>query len=271
MADSGWYPDPSDESLERFWDGAAWTTSTRARTVAPPPVADEVAPFAPIGGAGPADAAPPGYQAPAGWAQPPAEGTYPQPPAGGYQPPAAGGYQQPAYQPPAYQPPAYQAAAYVPYGAPVTAQVGAPWGRRALAALIDLAIGAVPLVVAYIVFFVLLAAESGTDSGVLGGLGALLLLAAVLWTIGFGIWNQIIRQGKTGQTIGKSKIGLRLIKDIDGQPIGAGMAIVRYIVPSVISNFTCGIFGLLDILWPLWDAQRKRLIDKWFNFSVIEV
>lgn len=28
--EAGWYPDQSDPSSERYWDGAAWTTRTRA-------------------------------------------------------------------------------------------------------------------------------------------------------------------------------------------------------------------------------------------------
>lgn len=40
---AGWYPDPADESLARWWDGAGWTTTTRPREPiapvhAPPPV-----------------------------------------------------------------------------------------------------------------------------------------------------------------------------------------------------------------------------------------
>ena len=29
MADSGWYPDPSDGQLERYWDGTRWTQGTK--------------------------------------------------------------------------------------------------------------------------------------------------------------------------------------------------------------------------------------------------
>ncbi len=35
-ASSGWYPDPQDPQLVRFWDGYAWTSQTRRRDDAPP-------------------------------------------------------------------------------------------------------------------------------------------------------------------------------------------------------------------------------------------
>lgn len=38
----GWYPNPEDGSQERFWNGSAWTTETRALAPSPPP-----APLAP--------------------------------------------------------------------------------------------------------------------------------------------------------------------------------------------------------------------------------
>ena len=32
----GWYPDPSDPGLARYWDGEQWTEFTGPRKAAPP-------------------------------------------------------------------------------------------------------------------------------------------------------------------------------------------------------------------------------------------
>ena len=69
--------------------------------------------------------------------------------------------------------------------------------------------------------------------------------------------------------VGRVGRGAREI-DADGLPLGGGACFLRYLVAGAFSNFTCGIGGLLDLLWPLWDPNRKRLIDKWLNYSVID-
>jgi uncharacterized RDD family membrane protein YckC len=72
-----------------------------------------------------------------------------------------------------------------------------------------------------------------------------------------------------GQTLGKTQQNLKLVRDDTGQPVGPGMAFARWLVAGLIAVFTCGIGGLLDYLWPLWDDQNKRLTDKILKFSVI--
>jgi hypothetical protein len=248
MPDSGWYPDPDDAMLERFWDGVAWTTTTRPRTTP----TDAVPP--------PAAVPPTGYAPPTGYG-PPAEHA---PPAG-YGPP-------PGFPPaPGYPGPAPYAMRPVP--------MGCSWGRRAVAYLIDTLLGAVPILIAYGLFVgLLLTAFTHTDhdggggggGGVVGVVAAIVMIAAVVWTVGFNIWNLIIRQGRTGQSLGKQKLRIRLVRDADGLPLGGGACFLRLLVAGAFSNFTCGIGGLLDLLWPLWDPNRKRLIDKWLNYSVVD-
>ena len=114
------------------------------------------------------------------------------------------------------------------------------------------------LVVIYIVGIVVTVA--------IGVAGFALLLVAVF---GYVIWNPIVRQGRTGQTIGKSRRGIKLVRDDNRQPPGAGLALGRLLVALVLSQFTFGIYGLLDYLWPLWDRENKRLTDKMLDLSVI--
>ena len=76
---AGWYPDPADATKQRYWDGAAWTSTTHPLVAAPPAWPTATAPAA-------APAAAPlygtaGYAAPAypvqGYAAPPGYGVQP--------------------------------------------------------------------------------------------------------------------------------------------------------------------------------------------------
>ena len=143
----------------------------------------------------------------------------------------------------------------------VAGGVPAEWVQRFIAYLIDFGI-TIGIYIAFIILTAIASAISdslGTIVGILGFLGY----------FGFTIWNSIIRQGQIGQTLGKTQQNLKLVRDDTGQPVGPGMAFVRLLVATLLSLVTCGIGGLLDVLWPLWDDQNKRLTDKILNFSVI--
>jgi hypothetical protein len=101
------------------------------------------------------------------------------------------------------------------------------------------------------------------------GLGAALFALAFVGWAAFGLYEYVYRQGMSGTTIGKSQQGIKLVKDDTGLPPGVGVAFARMLVAYLISLVTCGIYGLLDVLWPLWDAQKKRLTDKILNLSVV--
>lgn len=148
--------------------------------------------------------------------------------------------------PPGYQ--AYQGAATTSAGVP------AEFGERFVAWLIDFVIVIPILIVSAIAFAV---------SEPLG------LIVYIVGVLGYVIYNLMYLQGTTGQTIGKKRQNIKLVADATGQPVGFGMAFVRYIVAQLISSLTCGIGGVLDYLWPLWDAENKRLTDKVLKFGVV--
>jgi uncharacterized RDD family membrane protein YckC len=137
--------------------------------------------------------------------------------------------------------------------------VGTPaaYGSRVVAYLID-----VVMVVAAVIVVIILAAIFGAINDTLG---VIVGIIGYLAAIGFSIWNLIIRQGQTGQSIGKQQQNIKLVADTTGAPVGGGMAFVRYLLGSLI-NTICYI----DLLWPLWDEQKKRLTDKILNFSVVQ-
>jgi uncharacterized RDD family membrane protein YckC len=157
---------------------------------------------------------------------------YAPPPAGG-SPPNPPPYAQPAYGDPAWGGPPSEPGDY------------ASWGRRAGGYLLDLLI--------LLPFYLVLAIGAGLGNGA----GDALRVIGYLALIGFSIWNQIIRQGRTGQSLGKEWVGIRLLRESNGQPLGPGMTFVRAIA-HIVDAIPCYI----GFLWPLWDKKRQTFADK---------
>jgi uncharacterized RDD family membrane protein YckC len=150
-------------------------------------------------------------------------------------------------QPPPYgAPPAYGQPAYgqPSWGAPPTGDY-ASWLQRVGGYLLDILV----LVPFYIV--------AAVGVGVGGGGGALLAVIGYLGAIIFGLWNTIFRQGRTGRSLGKEWVGITLLRESDGQPIGAGSTFVR-----AIAHILDAIPFYIGFLWPLWDKKRQTFADK---------
>lgn len=142
----------------------------------------------------------------------------------------------------AYNPPAdASAAAY------------ANWGQRVGAYLIDVA----PIIAGYIVLFIISIALHNIIS---------VLLAFVFWlgSLAWTIYNRWITMGTTGQSLGKRQLGIKLVKEDTGQPIGPAMAFVRDIC-HVVDSAIC----LIGYLFPLWDAKAQTLADKIMTTVVV--
>ena len=71
-------------------------------------------------------------------------------------------------------------------------------------------------------------------------------------------------EGQTGQTVGKKALGIRLVRETDGQPLGVGMAFVRR-----LAHFLDSLACYLGWLWPAWDAKRQTFADKVCSSIVI--
>ncbi len=149
------------------------------------------------------------------------------------------------------------------YGQPSaggSAGMGAPaaYGSRVVAVIIDAVIG-IGIVIAGLLLGMLLGFVSET-------LGTIVfLLGAVAGGFAFPIWNSIFKQGQTGQTIGKTKQNIKLVSDQSGGPVGVGPAFIRYLLGGLLTSIC-----YLDVLWPLFDEQKKRLTDKILNLSVVD-
>ena len=126
-----------------------------------------------------------------------------------------------------------------------------------LAALIDGAI----MLGGYIIVFIVAAIFGKIASA----LGVLVLLVGYLAVLALVIWNQVIVQGNTGQSIGKKQIGIKLISEQTGQPLGPGMTFVRQIA-HVLDSIPC----FIGYLWPLWDAKKQTFADKIMTSIVVK-
>lgn len=163
-------------------------------------------------------------------------------------PPQQGYPQQPGYGYP--QAPQVPASAY---GYPQQPGYGAEppyanWGQRFLGFLVDMLVFAVP--------YVLLLVGANAKMGALSAIGGLALLGLAIY--------QLIIEGKNGQTLGKKALGIRLVRESDGQPIGVGMAFVRR-----LAHFLDSLACYLGWLWPAWDAKRQTFADKVCSTIVI--
>lgn len=151
----------------------------------------------------------------------------------------------------------------------------AHWGKRVVATLVDGGIGMV-LAIPYYVGYGQAFSKAINDSNLSGssttaptiqlGAGSLLLMAiGLLLSLAFFVWNTCFKQGRTGYSIGKGLMGIRLISEKTGQPIGAGMSFVRQIV-HIVDSLPCD----LGYLWPLWDQKRQTFADKILSTIVID-
>jgi uncharacterized RDD family membrane protein YckC len=95
-------------------------------------------------------------------------------------------------------------------------------------------------------------------------LGLIVDLIGYVALLGWQIWLAV-QLGTTGATPGMRMIGLRCVGRDTGQPIGAGLGVVRWLA-HIVDNIICYI----GWLFPLWDAQRQTLADKIMSTVVVD-
>ncbi|MEI2765313.1 MAG: RDD family protein [Dermatophilaceae bacterium] len=211
---------------------------------------------------------PPPYPPQAGGYVPPPPQGYPPPPQGyppapqGYPPPSPVGGYAPAYAGP------YQQPGVGPHGQPL-----ASWGDRVIASLID-ALYQLPFTALGFLGMILAIANAPTRTtrGVLvnPGNGGLVALGIVVMVMGFlgglviVVLNQIVAQGRTGQSWGKRRRGLRVLHQHTGAPLSMGMNFVRHLAHYLDSAVYIGY------LWPLWDPMRRTFADMVMNTLVVK-
>jgi len=170
---------------------------------------------------------------------------------GGFQPPPPHPYgQPPSYSPaPGYQDPGYGQPPAGYQGYQPAAGTYASWGLRVGATLLD----GVFQFVAFLPAIILLAAD-------VAALGVILYVAAAF--IGFYF---AYLTGATGQSPAKRLMGIKVVNETTGQPIGGGMGIARSFI-HIIDALPL----YLGFLWPLWDPKRQTFTDKVLGTVVYE-
>lgn len=155
----------------------------------------------------------------------------------------------------------------------------AHWWRRVVATLIDVLLVIPFWVVGVIGAWVGLAGTTIVNDGT-GGLGSIrhvatttdtwvgagIVVAAYLSLMIFSIWNQIVRQGRVGASIGKACLHLMVVSAVDGRPIGVFATFLRS-----LAHFCDGLALDVGYLWPLVDRRRQTFADKIMNTVVLHL
>lgn len=137
----------------------------------------------------------------------------------------------------------------------------ARWHERFLAYLVDMA----PLVALFAVL-VAVTDDSGsylpTGFQASNGSSGFSFMISGIWsvildvvTLGWFVHNWLIRQGTTGQTVGKKVMDIAVL-DASYRPIGPGMTFARQIA-HVLDFLPC----FLGYLWPAWDREKRTFAD----------
>jgi uncharacterized RDD family membrane protein YckC len=141
---------------------------------------------------------------------------------------------------------------------PSSAEFGS-WGARVVAAIID----GLPTGVVYLVFALLFGSNTAGGGAVSTNLSGPPFLLFLLIAIGWLVYNWGLKQGSTGQTIGKGVMNIAVFKAGTKEPLGTGLSIGRAFV-HIIDGIPC----YLGYLWPLWDAENRTFTDMILNTRV---
>ncbi len=168
---------------------------------------------------------------------------------------------QPPPPPPSWQPGWGDTGAVPAPGMPGGGAPYAEWIKRVGGYLVDVAL----LIPAYILIFVGAGVASSGGVGETSGAGFFFAVLGYVALIGVAVWNMVLRQGRTGWSVGKQVVGIRLIAEKTGEPLGAGLTFVR-LIAHTLDSLACYI----GWLWPLWDKKRQTFADKIMGTVVIE-
>jgi uncharacterized RDD family membrane protein YckC len=131
----------------------------------------------------------------------------------------------------------------------------APHGERLVAYIVDALIVSLVVLAGVVLLVSFFSAAAGGDPGAVGaagGVGALVLLVILVISIGYFPWFW----ARGGQTPGMRLFGLRVVRDRDGGPVGAGQAILR-----LIGYWVNGIVLYIGFIWIFVDDRRRGWHD----------
>ncbi|WP_447034669.1 RDD family protein [Streptomyces sp. DSM 118878] len=126
----------------------------------------------------------------------------------------------------------------------------AGWGQRAGAFLLDCLINFGPL------WLLMGIADVIDDRNSGEGLDLYLGYAAMVYMISACI-VQAVREGRTGQSLGKTVLGIRVVRTSDGLAPGGGLAFARRLCQFLNYPAFC-----LGWLWASWDSKSQTFATR---------
>lgn len=295
--EQGWYPDPTNSQQLRWWDGNGWTAQTRSAegsAQVQPPVQPEVQSLSEPPGGQAQDAA--ASAAPAGPDLTKAAASA-APPAGQAPSDPASGFQQPAYQQPGYEQHGAGQPAYPSYGQSGTysgpPQAGSPYpgaamlpaggnyplagqGLRLVARILDTLLVSVIVGILLIPFYggyveAIEAAQNNPEDPMALYTTGYWAFSGASWAFTLIIWlaYEGVMLRKKGATLGKMALKLRVESESGAAQLTWGQAMGRVLMYNLPNLVTCGLWGLINPLWCLWDRKRQCLHDKPVHTRVV--
>jgi uncharacterized RDD family membrane protein YckC len=143
----------------------------------------------------------------------------------------------------------------------------ATWGQRVRARLIDQGptyLGLIIFYAGYLASVIELSRSGGSTPDFETAAVAMIIgLSVILGSLAWVAYNRWTIAGKTGQSLGKRMIKIRLIGEETNTPIGAKNAFIRDLV-HILDALT-----LVGYLCPLWDDKKKTFGDKIMKTIVV--
>lgn len=154
--------------------------------------------------------------------------------------------------PPPVRPPSYWEAPPEERG-PAPGYAFGGFGERLVAYLVDWFLVSIVLIIVFLVGSeIATRVDLGGDGAAAAVLIGLTFLAALL--VGFGYFPWFWARG--GQTPGMRLFGLRVVRDSDGGPVGAGGAMLR-----LVGYCVSGALFSLGYIWILIDKRKRGWHD----------
>jgi uncharacterized RDD family membrane protein YckC len=144
---------------------------------------------------------------------------------------------------------------------PASAHQLAGWWSRVGASIVD----AVPSLIVLVVLTALFGNNDTTSSSASFQLTGLPFVIYLLFALGWLVYNVGVLQGRSGQSLGKRLLGIRLVAATTGQPVGLGLLIARQFV-HILDALPC----YLGFLWPLWDRENRTFADMILDTRVVK-